>query len=219
MSQARNSVEVDGRRLKQLRQRIGWTQESAAEKSGYTERLIRKLERGGPVQWQTLHDVLDTYLEYVADADPNSIRNYVTNHASDLLGRMARNWLEAAYNNRDLSVIDQFLAPDVILVTEGCSEHGRDAVRNHMQQVLSAFKPIEFVIDQVVSNDDNAVAVFWSMRKKHVATYRGIAETGRWVTVKGSTLMRCHRKKIKLFREHHHTASVLRGIQDSHISE
>ncbi len=217
MSQARNSVGVDGRRLKKLRQRIGWTQEAAAEKSGYTERLIRKLESGGPVQWQTLHDVLDTYLEYVADADPMNIRGFVTNHASDLHASMARNCLEAAYNHRDLNVIDQFLALDVSLIADGRTEHGCDAVRNHIQLVLNAFRPIEFVIDQVVPNDD-AVAVFWTIRKKHVACYGGIAATGRWVTARGSTLMICRGEQIHVFREHYDVASVLRALHSSNGS-
>ncbi len=119
MSQARNSTSVDGQRLKELRQLIGWTQELAAEKSGYSERLIRKLERGGPVEWQTLHDVLDAYHEHVEAADPKSICDFVTLTGEDFLGAMACRWLEALYHGRDSTVIDQFLAPDVTLLTEG----------------------------------------------------------------------------------------------------
>ena len=48
----------DVEKLLQLRQSLGWTQNDAAEKSGYTSRLIRKIEAGGTVKPSTLLDVL-----------------------------------------------------------------------------------------------------------------------------------------------------------------
>lgn len=58
---------VDGEQLRQLRKIIGWTQAAAANRTGYTERLIRKMEKGGPIERQTLRRVLDTYSAVIPD--------------------------------------------------------------------------------------------------------------------------------------------------------
>lgn len=58
---------VDGEQLRQLRKVIGWTQAAAANRTGYTERLIRKMEKGGPIERQTLRRVIDIYGAVIPD--------------------------------------------------------------------------------------------------------------------------------------------------------
>lgn len=52
---------VDGRRLQLLRAGHGWTQQEAAERAGFSDRLIRKAEAGGPLQTQTIAILAELY--------------------------------------------------------------------------------------------------------------------------------------------------------------
>ena len=51
------TVPVNGQKLQVLRQLAGLTQEGLAEKSGYSDRLIRKAEASGPLRKSTIADL------------------------------------------------------------------------------------------------------------------------------------------------------------------
>ena len=53
----------DVNKIRKLRQSLGWTQNEAAAQSGYSPRLIRKIESGAGVRPATLRDVLQSYHE------------------------------------------------------------------------------------------------------------------------------------------------------------
>ena len=139
------SVRVDGRWLKKIRNSLGWTQQIAADKSGYTDRLIRKLERGGPVARDTLKDVLDTYRESLPQESraplPKS-EQLVIRYSNPEVESLIRTWFERAFNQRDLSVVDELMHEQVVLYAEGNSVRGRDQIRQRVASVLAAFDPL-----------------------------------------------------------------------------
>jgi transcriptional regulator with XRE-family HTH domain len=55
------SFDVDGQQLRLLRAARGWTQLQAAEQAGFSDRLIRKAESGGPLETQTLAVLAQLY--------------------------------------------------------------------------------------------------------------------------------------------------------------
>lgn len=57
------SLVGDPNKIRQLRQTLGWTQDDAATRSGYSARLIRKIEARASVRPATLRDVLQCYHE------------------------------------------------------------------------------------------------------------------------------------------------------------
>ncbi|WP_182866134.1 nuclear transport factor 2 family protein [Rhodopirellula sp. JC639] len=201
MSQARISTSVDGQRLKELRVRIGWTQQIAAQKSGYTERLIRKLESGGPVALQTLDDVVATYREHVADANDRDLGQYVAGRSLDQRAEIASDALNAIFNDDDLKLLDSILAADVTVFVENSSKRGRAAALAHYRRALEAFEQIEFSVDHVVSRNGE-IAVFWSMRMKHARNYHGISASERRIAANGCTLMVFTDLQISFLREH-----------------
>ena len=67
MHSNKRSVTPDAAKLTQLRHRLGWTQEEVASKSGYSVRLIRKIEKQKNVRPQTLRDVVQCYSKALQD--------------------------------------------------------------------------------------------------------------------------------------------------------
>ena len=55
------SEKADVAKLTGLRTFLGWTQEEAAAKAGYSSRLIRKVELGGKLRPKTLVQILACY--------------------------------------------------------------------------------------------------------------------------------------------------------------
>jgi len=53
------SVFVDGTKIKSLRENLRLTQEEIAARLGCLDRLVRKLERGGPVSRKTVDAFVD----------------------------------------------------------------------------------------------------------------------------------------------------------------
>ena len=126
---------------------------------------------------------------------------------------MARDWLDAVFKYRDLDLADRFVAVDVALVSDGQIQNGPIAMRRQWSQILAAFDPIEYHVEEIVSSSD-AIAAFWSWRGKHVAKYGELPATCQWATGKGCTLMRRCGDQIAVIREHHDIAPVLRARQD-----
>ena len=127
MSMPRNSVSVKGIVVRENRQELGWTQEHLAIKSGYTDRLIRKLESGGPVNIETVKDVVDALNESLTTE--LTIEQVVVPHSRNELIELTDEWFDGVFNRRDLAKIDTMIAEDIVLTAEGEIRVGRPVVR------------------------------------------------------------------------------------------
>lgn len=196
-----DSVFVDGERLKQLRQSCHWTQEQAAEKAGYTDRLIRKLERGGPVNIQTLRNVVEAYHEESGLSIRVAAESFIREENRAMMESLSRQWFESILIKRNVNAIDQLVAANAKLFAEGTAFHGRAAIRERLQTVLDAFNPLCVSAEQVLV-DGNSTAVFWLKRAKHIGTFLGIPATNRWVTLRGCFHARFQNRQITEARDH-----------------
>lgn len=196
-----DSVFVDGLQLRQLRQSLRWTQEHAAEKAGYTDRLIRKLERGGPVNVQTLKDVVEAYAAASAVAVALDVETLIFQQTRTMVESLARQWFERIFDKREIEAINELVAPNVLLLAEGATHVGRDAMRDRVQAVLDAFNPLKLTIEKVLVDGDSTV-VYWMVKKKHIAEFLGIPATNRWVTLRGSSHARFKNHQIIEARDH-----------------
>jgi len=59
--QRARSFLVNGQLLRLLRASRGWTQQDAAERAGFSDRLIRKAESGGPLQAHSIAVLAELY--------------------------------------------------------------------------------------------------------------------------------------------------------------
>ncbi|WDI40595.1 ester cyclase [Bremerella sp. P1] len=193
-------VRVHGDKFRQLRQACGLTQEEASSKSGYSDRLIRKLERGGPVDFRTASDVFQTYDMLVESQFTLSDVLRQESNKNELEALMRR-WFEEVYNQRDMNVIDELMHENVELLAEGNTAQGREAIHQRVGSVLQAFNPLTIVVDYVVC-DGNQAVTYWSVTKKHVGPFAGIDATGRWVKVNGSSFAVVEQGQIIQVRDH-----------------
>lgn len=106
MARPVRSVQVAGNLLREFRTKLNWTQEDLAKASGYSSRLIRKLESNGAAEIETLENI----------AEALSIRgNQVTPEMLTLnIVATARAWMDAlnAHGPRMVAAIAHFLSED-----------------------------------------------------------------------------------------------------------
>ena len=86
-SRASRSLHINVLLLRKLRRKRGWTQRDLAEKSGYSERLIRKAEHGGTLDIETIRNLAESLS---TEDDPISFEEL----ASDQLS-IAKLWVDA----------------------------------------------------------------------------------------------------------------------------
>ncbi|PQO40838.1 ester cyclase [Blastopirellula marina] len=195
------SVPVDGDRLRKFRHTVNLTQEEAGARSGYTERLIRKLERGGPVQLQTVKDVLETYSLLSEEIRKFPLELILLHRNSKPPEILARNWFDQVFNGRDLDAIDVLMHPEVVLIAEGETRIGRDVIRQRVGAILAGFNPLHIEIENIFTGPDHVVA-YWSVTKTHVGEFLGIPPTGKTITLRGSSYAKFANDQIIEGRDH-----------------
>ena len=79
-------------------------------------------------------------------------------------------WFEDLFTRGDLDAVDGLVAPDFVAHGQGCMDdaHGRETFREWLRWYTSAFVDREWTVDDILSEDDRAVA-----RCSGRATYKG----------------------------------------------
>lgn len=191
------SFAVDGDRLRSLRVANGWTQEEAAKKAGVSDRSIRKAESGGPLEVRSLAILAELYSsperkltpdDLLAEALPGTPAPSPPedpSHAESLV----RRWFDELWNRRRLEVIEEMLSPDVVHHTDGRHIHGPDAIRRWAIEILEAFGEFELELTEITVLND-IVVCRWRASVRHTGTWEGIAPTGEWLSISGSSWIR-----------------------------
>ena len=179
------SVRVDGNRLRELRLRSGLTQEELAASTGYSDRLVRKLESGGPIQYRTLNDFVSYFrvalqLELETDCFCRTATAYTPSQVMPLL-------LDGIFNRRDLMLLEQLVHPELTLHADGEILHGRQAFQQRLKPLLAAFEPGKLTIEHLVV-DTTSACVYWKARKTHRGEFMGVPATGRPFQIAGNML-------------------------------
>ncbi len=110
---------------------------------------------------------------------------------------VVRRFIEEIWNKRNMAVIDEIFAPNYVNHDPSSPDFGRgpESVRRLTSFYLSAFPDTRFTIDDQISEGDR-VLTRWTARGTHQGDLRGIAPTGRKVTVTGMTVSRVSNGKI-----------------------
>lgn len=193
---SKRSIIADPAKLHQLRVRLGWTQETAAFRTSYSERLIRKLETGTPVRPKTLQEILQIYHQDLG-IDDWQLESYLMQDRSsgtseggaDEMKAIAtiREFFETVYNQRCTSWIDESVSEAAILKSEAGDRIGRAAFKELAQTILNGFCPIEFQIEQAYSNGSDVV-ICWHARMKHVGEFLDVPASQNWVETRGASV-------------------------------
>ncbi len=199
----------NGQKLNALRARLGWTQAEAANKIRYSERLIRKAEKGLPIRGRTLRDLVAGYSDWLPCDIPLQWEQfqldiYLSDTASetdwDEIGkwsasanRMASrivNYFYQVYNQRRLDWVRTLIHPDVKFTSEGETRIGVEAVEKRTCALLDGFNPIyiRFDFDRFHFGDQQAAFSFIA-EMTHVGDFFGIGPTARQVIVRNSSFV------------------------------
>lgn len=201
MNSEHRSVTPDSERLLLLRRQLGWTQREVAAKSGYSVRLIRKIEKQQSVRPQTLRDIVECYSRAIHNVSPK-IDNFIlrpsqsevensssedTGVECELVTKMLE-YYDVVYQKRQPNRITDYCCPNIRYTSEGKSRVGVEAIQQRAERLLNAFDPIEFLVDRIFSNNQTVVTS-WTVRMKHTRDFLDIPATGSWVKVRGNSIV------------------------------
>jgi steroid delta-isomerase-like uncharacterized protein len=108
-----------------------------------------------------------------------------------------RRLLDEVYNQGKLEVIDELVASDFVghgTATEG-GDQGRDAYRNFVVEMRTAFPDLQMTIEDQVAEGDKVVTRFRA-RGTHSGTFQGIPPTGKPGELSGTIIDRIADGKI-----------------------
>jgi steroid delta-isomerase-like uncharacterized protein len=93
--------------------------------------------------------------------------------------------IEAFSANGDLSVLDEFVAADVVNHTAPPEmQHGRENLRQLAQLWRAAFPDLRVTVDDILADDD-LVVVAWTGGGTHLGSLFGIPPTGKRAAMSG----------------------------------
>jgi steroid delta-isomerase-like uncharacterized protein len=101
---------------------------------------------------------------------------------------IARRYLEAVWNERNLAVIDEVIAPDCVQHNAGVPP-GREGIIQFFRMIDTAFPNARVTIEDMIAEADRVVWRF-SIRATHTGPFQGIPPTGRSVTITGMNIVR-----------------------------
>lgn len=110
---------------------------------------------------------------------------------------IVRRLYEEVWNKRNLELTKEFIAPShaVQLFDAADSGVGPEAYARNVVQFVRAFPDLKFKVLDMVAEDEKVVA-FWNISGTHKGEFRGIAPTGRKVSVDGITISQLANGKI-----------------------
>lgn len=105
--------------------------------------------------------------------------------------------LNELYKRGNWDVVDEYFAPDFVfhLSIPGIPTD-REAAKQHVRGITSAFSDRRFTIEDLIAEDDKVVAR-WSDRGVHTGELMGIPPTGKEVSLKEISIVLIENGKIR----------------------
>ena len=118
-----------------------------------------------------------------------------------------------AWNAHDAESLVEFFAPDYvgIDVAQAAPVYGLEGVYGSFQRYLNAFPDVHFTPDQIVIEGDQ-VTMAWTASGTHQGKFMHIPPTGRFVTVKGVSILTFSGNKIVRGQYIWDVAGLLRAL-------
>jgi predicted ester cyclase/uncharacterized protein YndB with AHSA1/START domain len=109
--------------------------------------------------------------------------------------RAVRDILERAFNQRELTAVDEGFTSDAAIHDPGAEFRGPAQLRGGLQRLLTAFPDFHFtVLDQLV--DEDRVVIRYRGQGTHAAEFLGMPATGRSIDYTGLLLARVDSGRI-----------------------
>ena len=101
---------------------------------------------------------------------------------------IVRRYLEAVWNERNLALIDEVVAPELIQHIPGVIP-GRAGVKQFFSMIGAAFADARMTIEDMIAEGDR-VAWRFTIHAIHTGSFQGIPATGKAVTITGMNIAR-----------------------------
>jgi steroid delta-isomerase-like uncharacterized protein len=112
---------------------------------------------------------------------------------------IVRRLYEEVWNMRRLEVIDELISPShavhITDATDPGREIGPEAYARTVVEFVTAFPDVKFTVLDLIAENDKVV-VCWNISGTHQGVFRGIAPTGKKISVDGSTVNQLANGKI-----------------------
>lgn len=110
---------------------------------------------------------------------------------------LVRRMYEEVWNGRRLEVARELISPShAVQVTDAAdSGVGPEAYARAVTEFVNAFPDLQFTVLDMIAENDKVVA-FWNISGTHQGEFRGIAATGKKISVDGITIHQLANGKI-----------------------
>lgn len=114
-----------------------------------------------------------------------------TEHSKALVER----FFHEVWSKKNIAIGDDLLADNVIMHNFGVITEGLDAWKQLVNEYQAGFPDIEVVVEFTVAEEDK-VAIRWAAIGTHSGSFKGIALTGKRVSIAGVAIYRVLGSKI-----------------------
>ena len=112
---------------------------------------------------------------------------------------IVRRLYEEVWNMRRLEVIDELISPShavqIADATDPGTGIGPEAYARTVVEFVTAFPDVKFTVLDLIAENDKVVAC-WTFSGTHQGVFRGLAPTGKKISVDGSTINQLANGKI-----------------------
>ena len=105
---------------------------------------------------------------------------------------LIRRWIDQGFNNKDLTVVDEIFASDIVINGQGV---GLSGLKKSMSRFITAFPNLRVTIAEVVAEGDK-VAIWYTVQGTQTGEFEGIRATGKPVRWTGADFFRIVKGKI-----------------------
>jgi predicted ester cyclase len=109
---------------------------------------------------------------------------------------ITRRYFEELWNQNNLAVIDEIMAPEGVGHVAGKTFSGADTFRHRAKNLRAIYSDVSFTIEDQIAESDK-VLVRWTFRGKHTGEYMGVQPTGKEVVATGMNLFRLANGRIE----------------------
>lgn len=106
-------------------------------------------------------------------------------------------YAEEIWNQGNLAVVDEVIAPNVVMHVPGAPEiRSREDFRTFVSQLRTSFPDTQWTVKDMVAEGD-FVAIHWTFRGTHRREFLGLAPTGKVVTMTATNFYRLRGGQIE----------------------
>lgn len=110
---------------------------------------------------------------------------------------VVRRLYEEAWNKRRLEIVGELISPShaVEIIEAADSGIGPEAYARTVTQFVRGFPDLKFTVLDLIAENDKVVAL-WNITGTHQGEFRGVAPTGRKISLDGITIHQLANEKI-----------------------